>query len=334
MQVKAQDLVQRLESGLLPIYLISGDETLLVEEACDAVVAAARRNGFSERSIHYVETGFRWHDLSHDAASLSLFAQKKVLDVRVPVKKFDREAGAALREWCERVAADVHTETLLLLRTGRLEPGQRKSAWFKALEKIGSVTLIWPMSPDQLPRWLAARARLLNLSFEPGTLQYLSDRVEGNLLSAAQELDKLALLNLPQPVDFNGLVATLEDTSRYTTFDLLDAMMGGECARVVKILDVLRCDGVALFAILGVLVSQLRRLGVAYGAPPARQKLLQQFAKRIKGPGKVLAECAVIDQQGKGQLLGDPWVSLETLLLRLAGAKQMPLPSEAQAWLG
>ena len=90
MQVKAQDLVQRLESGLLPIYLISGDETLLVEEACDAVVAAARRNGFSERSIHYVEAGFRWHDLSHDAASLSLFAQKKVLDVRVPVKKFDR----------------------------------------------------------------------------------------------------------------------------------------------------------------------------------------------------------------------------------------------------
>jgi len=332
MQVKADDLSDQL-STLAPVYLISGDETLLVEEACDAVIAAARSQGFTERSVHHVESGFYWHNLSNDAASLSLFAERKILDVRVPAKKFDRDASDALRAWADGVADAQQMDNILLLRTGRLEPRQRSSAWFKALDKVASITLVWPMSSGQLPRWLSARARRAGIALEPDAITYLVERIEGNLLAAAQEVEKLALMEMAQPITLDSLVATLEDSSRFNSFDLLDAMMAGEPARVARILPALREEGVALFAILGALTSQVRRMGSTQGLPPARKRLLQQFGQRIKDPTPILAECAVVDQQGKGQLAGEAWISLENLVLRLAGLKSMPLPSQDQARL-
>ncbi len=340
MQVKAEDLSNHLSSHLSsqrggsikPVYLVSGDETLLVEEACDQIIQAARAAGFSERSVHYVEAGFHWHDLYHDAASLSLFAQRKVLDVRVPVKKFDRQASEALREWMTNVESNVESnqsdDPILLLRTTRLEPRQRSSAWFKALDKVGVITLIWPMSVKQLPNWISARLRSAGLDVEKPAISYLCDRVEGNLLAAAQEVEKLALLQLSQPISIEAMAQALEDTSRFNSFDLLDAMMAGDGARSSRILNSLKDEGVALFAIMGALTSQLRRMGNSRGLPPARQRVMEQFARRIKDVVPVLSECAIIDQQGKGQRYGDAWISLENLLLRLAGQRSLPLPSE------
>lgn len=333
MQVKAEDLSSQLSTRLLPVYLVSGDETLLVEEACDAIIAAAAAQGFTERSVHHVDTGFHWHHLSNDAASMSLFAERKLLDVRVPVKKFDRDASDALREWVDGIGDAADFDNVLLLRTSRLEPRQRNSAWFKALDKVGAVTLIWQMSASQLPRWLNQRAAGAGVQLQKDAAQYVCDRVEGNLLAAAQEVEKLVLMDLPQPISLDDVVASLEDAARFNSFDLLDAMMAGDPVKVVRIIQVLREEGVALFAILGALTSQMRRIGAPRGLPPARQRLLQQFAQRIKDPNVVLAECAVIDQQGKGQLLGDAWVSLENLLLRLSGVRTMPLPSQDQRLL-
>lgn len=330
MQVKAEDLDSQLSTRILPVYLVSGDETLLVEEACDAIIHAASAQGFSERSVHHVDSGFHWYDLNHDAASLSLFAERKLLDVRVPVKKFDREASDTLREWVEEASSSAELNNILLLRTTRLDPRQRNSAWFKALDKVGSITLIWPMSAAQLPRWLNQRAKTAGIKLHNDAVQYLCDRVEGNLLAAAQEVEKLVLMDLPQPVSLDDVVACLEDAARFNSFDLLDAMMAGDPTKVVRIIHALREEGVALFAILGALTSQVRRMDSPRGLPPARQRLLQQFAQRIREPGAVLAECAVIDQQGKGQLLGDAWLSLENLLLRLSGVRSMPLPSQDQ----
>jgi len=159
MQVKAEDLPRHLAGNLDAIYLISGEEQLLVDEACDAVITTAREKGFTERSVHHVDQSFRWLDLHHDAASMSLFAEKKILDVRVPPKKLDKEASAALREWVQNLQGNQTIEHVLLLRTGRLERGQRTSAWFKALEKAGVVTVMWPLEPSRLPAWLGQRGQ-------------------------------------------------------------------------------------------------------------------------------------------------------------------------------
>jgi DNA polymerase-3 subunit delta len=328
MQVRAEDLSRQLGKELLPVYLVAGEETLLVEEACDAIIATAVKQGFTERSIHHVESGFHWHNLTNDAASLSLFAEKKILDVRIPSKKFDRESSAELRDWAEAAQESPQIDNVLLLRTGRLEARQRNSAWFKALDKVGSITLIWPLSPAQLPKWLKPRVNKAGIDIQGEALQYLADRVEGNLLAAVQEVEKLALMDLPQPISLDVLIASIEDASRFNSFDLLDAMMQEDPAKVSKIVKILREEGVALFAILGALTSQLRRLGSTRGLPQDRQRLMQKFLQRIRDPGPVLSECAIIDQQGKGQLAGDAWISLENLILRLATLRVMPLPSQ------
>mgnify|MGYP006090796715 CR=1 FL=1 len=181
-----------------------------------------------------------------------------------------------------------------------------------------------------LPKWLETRLSKRGLSMDRDGLNFLADRVEGNLLAAAQEIEKLALQDLPQPISQQTLIASLEDTSRFTSFDMIDAAMAGDAVRARKVLHSLKQEGVSVFAILGALTSQLRRLGQSRGLPPARARILEQFAQRVKSPLTLLAECAVIDQQGKGQRFGDAWVSLEQLVLVMAGTPGMVPPSVYQ----
>ena len=326
MQLKAESLTQALGRQLLPAYLVSGDETLLVEECCDAILKAARQAGFTERSVHHADGSFKWHELNHDSASMSLFAERKIIDLRLKTGKVDKDGSAAIREWLD--GPGQSGEVMLLIRAPRLEPRQRNAAWFKALDGAGGITLIWPISPGQLPRWLAARMQQLDMRADRDAVQYLADRVEGNLLAAAQELNKLKLLDLPQPLSVESIAQSLDDVSRFTPFDLLDAMMAQQPQRVAHILKVLREEGVALFAITGAFVAQLRRLGQVQGLPPAKQKLMQAFAQRVGRADTLLAECAVIDQQDKGQYPGDAWLSLSRLLLRLSGVRDFPTPTE------
>ncbi len=317
MQVKLADLEARLAAGLAPAYLVCGDEMLLVQEACDAIIAAAQIQGFSERSVHHVETGFRWNDIVQDAASMSLFAERRIIDVRVVSNKFDRAASETLRSYADAPMDD----TLLLIRAGRLDAKQRSTAWFKALDKLGVVVLVWPVSASELPRWLAARLRVAGLQLAPDALNYLSQHVEGNLLAAVQEIEKLKLAGLEQPISTEALMQIMEDSAHYDAFELIDAVFAGDAARVSRVLQILRQEGVALFAVLGALTSQLRRLPGG-GMPTQRQRLVDGFLRRlgsVRVIDRVLAQCALVDAQGKGQLLGDAWISLENLCLRLAG---------------
>ncbi len=326
MQVKATALAGSLQRELAPVYLISGDETLLVEEACDAVLKSAAAQGFDERSVLHAETGFRWHDLTQDAASMSLFASRRIIDLRVPSGKFDREASEVLRSY----AAAPLEDTLLLIRTKRLEAKQRSTAWFKALDAAGAVVLIWPVGANELPRWLEGRCKAAGLSLERDAMTYFCERVEGNLLAAVQEIGKLSLSDLPQPIDVETLSSVLEDAAHYDTFELLDAVYAGESARVARMVVGLRAEGVAPFAILGALTAQLRRIARGDHQPPARARIIDRFLSRIgrSSIDRVLAQCALIDQQGKGQLLGDAWLSLESLLVRLAGARITSLEAQ------
>ena len=324
MQVKFQDLAASLAGGLRPVYLVAGDETLLVEEACDLVLAAARREGFAERAVLHVEPGFKWHDLPQEAASLSLFAEKKVLDVRVPANKFDRQASETLRSY----VGDNRPENLLLLRTGRLHARQRSSAWFKAVDAAGATVLVWPIGHRELPGWLTRRARAAGLRLTAQGAAWLADRVEGNLLAAAQEIDKLKLAGLEQPIDAESLAAAVADASHYDAFELIDAVFAGDARRVNRVLTTLREEGIALFALLGAFTSQLRGVDSGQWMPPHRKRLVAGFLRRAGSPERVLAQLALIDQQGKGEFLGDAWVAFERLLLRLCGVRLANLEKE------
>jgi DNA polymerase-3 subunit delta len=320
MLLKPADLAPELERTLAPVYLISGDDPLLVQEACDKVLDAARARGFTERSVLHAEGGFNWNDVSQDASSMSLFAQRRIIDVRVTGARLDKDASEVLR----RYAAHPAQDTVLLIRAGRLEGKQRSSAWFKALDAAGVIVQVWPLDLRELPRWLTARLKSAGLNLTPEALALLSERVEGNLLAAVQEIEKLKLAGLPSPMDHESLGAVLDDSARYDAFELIDATLAGDGRRVSRVLATLRQEGVALFAILGALTSQLRRIDEGGYVPAPRKRLVSGFLKRLGSADaipRVLAECALVDAQGKGQIGGDAWLSLEDVLLRLAGTR-------------
>ncbi len=319
MPLRPQDLARDLERGLRLVYLVSGDETLLVQEACDQVIAATRANGFDERVLIQVEAGFKWHELTEQANTMSLFAQRRLLDVRVPAKHFDKDAVETLLAYL----ASPPQDTTLLLRTERLDSRQRGAAWFKKIESVGAVVLVWPIGPKELPGWLSQRARRVGLEISSDALSYLANSVEGNLLAASQEIEKLALSGLPQPITLAALTSAVADAAHYDAFDLVDAALEGEARRVRHIVWVLRAEGVAVLAVLGSLTVQLRRFlnDDVRGMPQAKERAMRSAAKRLRKRDieGLIAQAARIDQQVKGAAPGDPWETLEYVALRLAG---------------
>lgn len=315
MQIKAERLGSKLKEGLAPVHLVAGEETLLVEEACESILDAARSQGYAERRVMHVEPGFDWSELAGEAASQSLFAERRIIDLRPPANRFDRKASEALRAYVASPTEDV----LLLIRTGRLDGRQRASAWFKAIDKAGMVVLVWPVGPRELPQWLQGRLRAAGLVLDKEAFAYLRDRVEGNLLAAAQEIEKIKLLDLPQPVDAAAIAAAVEDVSHYDAFGLIDAVFAGDAKRLRHVQRTLREEGVAIMAVLSALASQLRRIDSGGWMPPHRQRLVAQFKRRVRSVNGLLAELTLIDQQVKGVIFGDPWLSLERVLLRSCG---------------
>jgi DNA polymerase-3 subunit delta len=318
MPIRPTELARSLERGLRSVYLVSGDELLLVQEACDAVMAAARTAGFTERELIVVDQGFRWHELTESSHTMSLFAERRLLDVRVPAKRFDKDAADALSVY----VAEPPPDTLLLLRTERLEGKQRSAAWFKEIDAAGVAVLVWPIAPAELPKWLAQRCRAVGLDLAADALEFLANSVEGNLLAAVQEIEKLSLQGLPQPVTLDALTRAVTDAAHYDAFDLVDAALNREPARVRHIVWVLAAEGTAPLMVLGALTTQLRRLllGDTRGMPPQRERAMRAARARLplRDIEMLLQQSAFVDQQVKGAP-GDPWQTLERIALRLAG---------------
>lgn len=323
MALRPQDLARDLERGLKPVYLVSGDELLLVQEACDAIIAAARAAGFEERTLIQGDAAFEWRVLNDEANTLSLFAQRRVLDVRVTAKQLDKDAAEAIDAYLDQINPD----TVLLLRADRLDPRQRNTGWFKRIESVGAVLLVWPVGPKELPGFINQRAKRAGLEMQRDAIAYLANRVEGNLLAAAQEIDKLALAGLAQPITLDALVGAIADAAHYDAFDLVDAALDGEPARVRHVVWVLRAEGVAALMVLGSLVSQLRRLfsGDGRGLPPQRERAMRAAKERLRAADieALLAQAARVDQQVKGAADGDAWQTLETIALRVAGVTDL-----------
>ena len=237
-----------------------------------------------------------------------LFSLRRLLVVRVPAKRFDKDAAEMLLAYVDKPSPD----TLLLLRTEGLDKKQRSAAWFKRIDTVGATLLVWPIDAKKLPAWIAQRSRRVGLELSRDALAHLASNVEGNLLAAVQEIEKLALAGLPQPVTLAALTAAVGDAAHYDAFDLIDAAIAGEATRVRHIVWVLRAEGVAPLTILGAFTWRLRQLMTGDSGGMRRRDL-----------EALLVRCALIDQQVKGAADGDPWQSLERLALRIAGAADL-----------
>lgn len=323
MQIRANQLDSRLEAGpLAAVYLVMGDEPLLVEEACAAIVAAAEREGYGDRKRFDLTVDGSLEEALAGAANMSLFASRRLLDVRIPPRGLDRRGSDTLRKFLDRMPAG----TLLLCRAPGLEWRARSSAWVRALDKAGIVVQVWPVSGRELPRWLEARCRASGVELDRDALAILADRVEGNLLAACQEIEALRLAGHEGVVGADELLAAVSDSSRFDTFEMIDAALAGRGARASRMVRVLRRDGVPIFMVLGALVNQLRRAReVSEGGRPRlprnRARVVSDAAGRLGAAGidAALGDAALVDLQAKGMLRGDAWQSLETVVLGVAG---------------
>jgi DNA polymerase-3 subunit delta len=264
MQLAAAQLSAHLGKGLRALYTIHGDEPLLAQEAADAIRAAARAQGYTERSSYTVAGAhFDWSAVLAAGGSLSLFADKQIVEVRIPSGKPGKDGSAALQRIAEGAAGNDSTLTLVLLP--RLDRATRTGAWFTALENNGVSLQVDPVERAALPQWIAQRLALQGQRVKGGeegqrTLQFFADRVEGNLLAAHQEVQKLALLHPAGELGWEQVEAAVNNVARYDVFKLSDAVLAGNPVRVARMLDGLRAEGEAEVLVHYTLAEDIRAL--------------------------------------------------------------------------
>ena len=332
-RINTEQLQQHLARGLKPLYTVFGDETLLALEAADRIRAAARTAGHTDREVLIVESGFRWGDLSFAAASQSLFASRRLLELRIPNGKPGTEGAAALQSFCKKLPE----ETVTLVQLPALDWRTQQSSWFVTLEEAGVGVEARTVPRSALPQWLAGRLKSQKHEADAETLAFIADRVEGNLMAAYQEVQKLALLFPPGKLSFDAVRDAVLDVARYDVFSLGEVMLEGDALRLSRTLDGLKGEGVAAPLALWSLSEEIRALGrvvamVGEGRPPAQevrdarirgmthQNLMQAAARNFKSVdvAEALRHAAAIDRIIKGLDKGDVWDELLQLALRFS----------------
>jgi DNA polymerase III subunit delta len=269
MQIASAQLASQLQRGLKSLYTLHGDEALLVQEAADAIRAAAREQGYTERTVHTVAGAhFDWSEVLASGGSMSLFADKQIVEVRIPSGKPGKEGSPVIQQIAEDAQGNDGVLTLFILP--RLDQMTKKGAWFGALDSFGVTVQIEPVERRALPEWLAQRLRAAGLRVRAGeegerTLKFFADRVEGNLLAAHQEIQKLALLHpatgdAPVELSFEQIEAAVLNVARYDVFKLSEAVLAGNVARVQKMLDGLQAEGEAEVLVHWALQEDIRNL--------------------------------------------------------------------------
>jgi DNA polymerase-3 subunit delta len=317
MQLRAEQLEGHLAKTLAPAYAIHGDEPLLALEAADALRAAARSRGFTERQVFEPGRGFDWSEFAHATQSLSLFAEKKVLELRLPSGKPGTQGGEAIAAYCAQPAADL----LLLVSVPRLDRATQNSAWFGALGRAGVVLDIWPVERARLPAWIAARLARQRQSASPEVLEFLADRVEGNLLAAHQEVRKLSLVAGEGALTLEAVQEAVSNVARYDPNDAAEALLAGDLARYVRVIEGLRGEGEAPPYLLFAVSSALFALQRGERVFNRRVQAAVEAAARRYTPARIeqaLAHTAAIDRAIKGVGAGEPWQEFLALGLKLA----------------
>lgn len=331
MKLTLDSLDTHLGKKLLPAYLISGDEPLLTGEAADAVRAAARAAGFSEREVHFLERGANWDDVRASAGNLSLFGSRKLLEIRLPSGRPGTAGASTLVSLIERGDPD----TVLLILTPRLDRDTQAAKWVKAAEKHGAWLPVWPVQAGRLVGWLRGRCRRIGLDLTDEALELLAERTEGNLLAAHQEIEKLRLLAPAGRIGADAVVSGVADSARFDVFRLLDAGLEGELERALRILSGLRAEGTEPTLVLWALNKALRDLWGATAQPagPARgwqrrSAALERGVRRVPRLSftTLSLRAARADRMIKGRLRGDPWDEMALLAADLCGRPAFPAP--------
>jgi DNA polymerase-3 subunit delta len=357
MQLRADQLPQSLAKGLRPLYVIHGDEPLLAQEAADAIRSAARAAGYSERSVHTVAGAyFDWSGLLGEASALSLFADRRVIEIRIPSGKPGKDGSEALQRYVQTLSDD----NLTLILLPRLDRTQQTSAWFTALDGAGLSLRIDPVERRALPQWIAQRLAAQGLRIEDGeagqhALTFFADRIEGNLLAAHQEISKLALLHAP--ADPRGAPTVLTqgqiessvlNVARYDVFKLGEAVLAGQVARALRMLDGLEAEGEAAVLVHWTLADDLRglqRVHVAtlQGKPlplalrdarvwGVKEKLFERVVPQLDAATltELVAAAHAVDGIVKGVpdplWPAEPWAALRRLVLLTVQAVQRKGP--------
>jgi DNA polymerase-3 subunit delta len=325
MRLKSEQLSGALQKSLGAVYLFSGDEPLQVLELADSVRRAAKQAGFLEREIFSTDTGFEWSEITTAARSMSIFGDKKVIDLRVPTTNFGNEGAKTLISYCEKLPAD----TVLLITTGKLNTAGMKTRWFEAVDKVGITIQVKPLEGDELIQWLQNRLQQRGLSADRAGLSLLAERVEGNLLAAAQEIEKLYVLYGAAALTQAQIFDVVADSSRYDVFKLIDAIGAANVNRIFKVLAGLRNEGIAPPVVLWGLMREARTLcKVKIELNEGKSKdivfrnnqiwdkrvgLVEKTIKRLSHNQlfEILTLSAKADRQAKGQESGDVW---ETIL--------------------
>jgi DNA polymerase-3 subunit delta len=338
MQLRADQLGAHLQGGLRPLYVIHGDEPLLALEAADAVRASARASGHTERIVLLAERGFDWSQLQMSAAGMSLFGDKKLIELRIPGGKPGTDGAAALEAHCRDPAPDAVT----LITLPRLDRQGQSSAWFTRLGEAGVVVNVYPVERARLPQWIAGRLARQQQRAGTEALEFLAEAVEGNLLAAHQEIQKLGLLYPAGELALDQVRDAVLDVARFNVYQLTEATFGGDAARLARVLDGLQGEGEPPLKVLWVMSDDIRAVfrlqaGRAVGRADAeifreqriwgeaRQRLLAQCARRVseRVAREALGHAARIDRIAKGVADGDAWDELLQLGLRFA---QHPSP--------
>lgn len=317
MKVRIEQLTQFLGKSSDRVFFLTGDEPLQMMEATDSIRQFAQSQGYIERDILAFESGNAdWSTLTSVSRELSLFSQKKMLDVRLPNSSPGLKGSAAIRDYMSHVPEDK----FLLLQAGKLDKNSRNSAWVKALDKQGVMIQVWNLSPAQTLAWVAKRMRNIGLQPTQEAVRLLTERIEGNLLAADQEINKLVLLYGSGAVDVDQIMKVVADSSRFTVFDLSDAILLGNIKRLHHVLSILREEGTPLPLILWSLTTLIRQLhGMCYRVqqgegmqqaikvagfiPQARQALFPPAIKRLSAAdwSHILQQSFIIESMSKGQ---------------------------------
>ena len=335
MRLYPEKLADHLQQKLLPVYLVSGDEPLLLQECCDQIRQKARAENCNEREI--IEGGasnFNWQDILHSASNMSLFADRKLIELRLPSGKPGAEGSKALCEYLDIASGD----DVLLIVSGKIDKQSTNSKWYKALDKAGVTVQVWPVDAKNLPRWLQQRVRNAGMSIDDDALRLLCERLEGNLLAAVQEVEKLKLLAADSKITMQTVTEAVSDNARYNLFDMADNALKGNASVSLRMLYGLRAEGTEPPVVLWALVREIRTLYEAQLDCDSGQSTQQALSSRRVWQNRMplmqaalarhnthslsllLEQAARADGSIKGFADGKPWDNLSRLVMTLCRA--------------